>query len=135
MLVPGKNSIGTLTVSGSLTLTAASTYLVQISGTSSDKTVVTGTANLAGKVTVDPLTRIFATTTYTIVTAGTVSGTFATADFLATTSFARNARLSYVGNDVLLIQLAQNQSRFLNSQKSVRVGSKAYVPRTADLAV
>ncbi|MCK1453229.1 autotransporter-associated beta strand repeat-containing protein, partial [Bradyrhizobium sp. 35] len=50
-LAPG-NSIGTLTVSGSLTLTAASTYLVQISGASSDMTVVTGTANLAGKVTV-----------------------------------------------------------------------------------
>src|SRR3979490_2579340 len=36
--------------------------------------------------------------------------------------------------DVNLAQLAQNQSRFLNSQKSVRVGSKAYVPRTADFA-
>jgi hypothetical protein len=100
-LAPG-NSIGTLTVSGSLTLTAASTYLVQISGTSSDKTVVTGTANLAGKVTVDPLARIAATTTYTIVTAGSVSGTFSTADFLAANSFARNARLSYLGNNVLL---------------------------------
>jgi autotransporter-associated beta strand protein len=100
-LAPG-NSIGTLTVSGSLTLTAASTYLVQISGTSSDKTVVTGTANLAGKVTVDPLARVAATTTYTIVSAGAVSGTFSTADFLAANSFARNARLTYVGNDVLL---------------------------------
>ena len=100
-LAPG-NSIGTLTVSGSLTLTAASTYLVQISGASSDKTVVTGTANLAGKVTVDPLARIAATTTYTIISAGTVNGTFSTADFLAANSFARNARLSYAGNNVLL---------------------------------
>ncbi|MEH2475489.1 autotransporter-associated beta strand protein [Nitrobacteraceae bacterium AZCC 2161] len=100
-LSPG-NSIGTLTVSGSLTLTAASTYLVQVSGTSADKTIVTGTANLAGKVTVDPLARISATTTYTILTAGTVSGTFATAGFLTANSFARNARLSYVGNTVLL---------------------------------
>ena len=100
-LAPG-NSIGTLTVSGSLTLTAASTYLVQISGTSSDKTVVTSTANLAGKVTIDPLTRVAATTTYTILSAGGHTGTFAAADFLAANSFARNARLSYVGNDVLL---------------------------------
>ncbi len=100
-LAPG-NSIGTLTVNGSLTLTAASTYLVQISGATSDKTIVTGTANLAGKVTVDPLSRIAATTTYTIVSAGAVSGTFSTADFLAANSFARNARLSYVGKDVLL---------------------------------
>jgi autotransporter-associated beta strand protein len=100
-LAPG-NSIGTLTVSGSLTMTAASTYLVQISGASSDKTVVTGTANLAGKVAVDPLARVSATTTYTILNAGTVSGTFSTADFVAANSFARNARLSYVGNDVFL---------------------------------
>jgi autotransporter-associated beta strand protein len=100
-LAPG-SSIGTLTVNGSLTLTAASTYLVQVSGTGADKTIVTGTANLGGKVTVDPLARIAATTTYTILTAGTVGGPFATADFLTANSFARNARLSYVGNTVLL---------------------------------
>ncbi|WP_420967062.1 autotransporter outer membrane beta-barrel domain-containing protein [Bradyrhizobium sp. B120] len=100
-LSPG-NSIGTLTVSGSLTLTAASTYLVQVSGSSADKTVVTGAAALAGKVVVDPLVRLAATTTYTIVTAGAVSGRFSSVDFLTASSFARNARLSYVGNDVLL---------------------------------
>ncbi|WP_244559830.1 autotransporter outer membrane beta-barrel domain-containing protein [Bradyrhizobium canariense] len=100
-LAPG-NSIGTLTVSGSLTMTAASTYLVQISGASSDMTVVTGIANLAGKVTVDPLARISATTTYTIMIAGTVNGTFDTAGVLAGNSFARNARVSYVGNEVFL---------------------------------
>jgi uncharacterized protein with beta-barrel porin domain len=81
-------------------MTAASTYLVQISGASSDKTIVTGTATLAGKVTVDPLARIAATTTYTILTAGTISGSFDTTTVV--NNFARNARLSYVGNDVLL---------------------------------
>ena len=100
-LAPG-NSIGNLTVSGSLTMTAAATYLVQVSGTSADKTVVTGTVNLAGKVVVDPLTRLSATTTYTILTAGTVNGALSGADFLTASNFARNARLSYVGNDVLL---------------------------------
>ncbi|QQO36770.1 autotransporter domain-containing protein [Bradyrhizobium diazoefficiens] len=100
-LAPG-NSIGTLTVTGSLTLTAASTYLVQVSGSSADKTIVTTTANLAGKVVVAPLTRVAATTTFTILTAGTVNGSFSGADFLAASNFARNARLSYVGNDVLL---------------------------------
>jgi autotransporter-associated beta strand protein len=99
VLAPG-NSIGTLTVSGSLTMTAASTYLVQISAASSDKTIVTGTATLAGKVAVDPLARIAATTTYTILTAGTISGSFDTTTVV--NNFARNARLSYVGNDVLL---------------------------------
>ncbi|WP_456638063.1 autotransporter outer membrane beta-barrel domain-containing protein [Bradyrhizobium sp. USDA 10063] len=99
-LAPG-NSIGTLTAS-SLTLTAASTYLVQVSGTSADKTIVTGTANLAGKMVVDPQTRLSATTTYTVLTAGAVSGTFSGAEFLTAANFARNARLTYVGNDVLL---------------------------------
>ncbi|WPO38844.1 autotransporter outer membrane beta-barrel domain-containing protein [Tardiphaga sp. 42S5] len=99
VLAPG-NSIGTLNVSGSLTMTAASTYLVQISGASSDKTIVTGTATLAGRVAVDPLARLTATTTYTILTAGTISGSFDTTTVL--NSFARNARLSYVGNAVLL---------------------------------
>jgi len=100
-LAPG-NSIGTLNVTGSLTFTAASTYLVQISGATSDKTNVTGTATLSGKVMVDPLTRVATTTTYTILTAGTVAGTFNSAGFLAANSFASNARLSYVGKDVLL---------------------------------
>lgn len=97
-LAPG-NSIGTLTMA-SLTMTAASTYLVQVSGTLSDKTIVTGTAAIAGKVVVDPLARLTSTTTYTIINAGTLSGTFDSVSFA--NNFARNARLSYVGNDVLL---------------------------------
>ena len=36
-------------------MTAAATYLVQVTGTISDRTIVTGTANIAGKVVVDPL--------------------------------------------------------------------------------
>ena len=97
-LAPG-NSIGTLTMS-SLTMTAASTYLVEVSGTSSDRTVVTGSAAIAGKVSVNPLTRLGSTTTYTILNAGTLTGTFDSAS--VTGNFARNARLSYVGNSVLL---------------------------------
>ncbi|WP_276156869.1 autotransporter outer membrane beta-barrel domain-containing protein [Rhodopseudomonas sp. BAL398] len=97
-LAPG-NSIGTLTMS-SLTMTAASTYLVEVSGASSDKAVVTGAATIAGKVGVNPLTRLTSTTTYTIINAGTLTGTFDSAS--VTSNFARNARLSYVGNNVFL---------------------------------
>ncbi|WP_299815512.1 autotransporter domain-containing protein [Tardiphaga sp.] len=97
-LAPG-NSIGTLTMS-SLTMTAASTYLVQVSGTLSDKAVITGTAAIAGNVSVDALARLTSTTTYTIINAGTLTGTFDTVSL--TNNFARNVRLSYVGNDVLL---------------------------------
>ena len=46
-LSPG-NSIGTLTVAGNLVLTAASTYMVEVSPTTSDFTHVTGSATLGG---------------------------------------------------------------------------------------
>jgi autotransporter-associated beta strand protein/YVTN family beta-propeller protein len=49
-LSPG-NSIGTLTVQGNLVLTAAATYLVEVSPAAADRTNVTGTATLAGTVT------------------------------------------------------------------------------------
>ena len=97
-LAPG-NSIGTLTIA-SLTMTAASTYLVQVSGAASDRSIITGTAAIAGKVSVDPLTRLTSTTTYTIINAGTLTGTFDTVSL--TNNFGRNARLSYAGNDVFL---------------------------------
>lgn len=97
-LAPG-NSIGTLTMS-SLAMSAGSTYLVQVKGTSSDRAIVTGTAAVAGKVSVDPLARLPSTTTYTIVKAGTLTGTFGSASVI--NNFARNPRLSYVGNDVFL---------------------------------
>jgi len=46
-LAPG-NSIGTLNVSGNLVFTAASSYMVEVSPTSADRTNVTGTATLGG---------------------------------------------------------------------------------------
>ncbi|MGY3589700.1 uncharacterized protein with beta-barrel porin domain [Bradyrhizobium sp. USDA 4341] len=99
-LSPG-NSPGTITMA-SLTMTSAATYLVQVTNTISDKAIVTGAANIAGKVVVDPLERITRKTTYTIVNAGTLSGTFGSASLLLANNLARNPVLSYVGNDVLL---------------------------------
>lgn len=46
-LAPG-NSIGLLTVNGSLTLTAASSYLVEVSPANADRVNVTGSATLGG---------------------------------------------------------------------------------------
>jgi autotransporter-associated beta strand protein len=100
-LSPG-NSIGLITIQGSLTLSTAATYLVQISGVSADKTVVTGMANLGGKVVVDPLTRITQTTTYTILTSTGLVGTFGSANILMGNNFASNPVVTYVGNNVLL---------------------------------
>lgn len=76
-LSPG-NSIGTLSVAGSLTLTAASTYLVEVSPTASDTVQATGTANPGGAT----VRAVFApgayvSRRYTILSAaGGVNGTF-----------------------------------------------------------
>jgi outer membrane autotransporter protein len=96
-LSPG-NSIGTITVSGSLTFVGAGNYLVEVSGANSDRTVVTGTASLAGKVSVAPLTPVTARTTYTILTAVGLTGTFGSAEMV--NSFGRNPQLSYTANGV-----------------------------------
>ena len=58
-LAPG-NSIGLLTVSGSLSFTAASSYMVEISPANADRVNVTGTATLGGAT----INAIFAAGTY-----------------------------------------------------------------------
>ena len=75
VLAPG-NSIGTLNVANSLTFSAASSYMVEISGTSSDLTLVTGVATLGGAtVVVVPIGTV--AKQYTILTAaGGVADTF-----------------------------------------------------------
>jgi hypothetical protein len=55
---------------------------------------------ITGRVVVDPLARLGATTyTHVLLDAGTLGGTLTASPG---GSYARNARLSYLGNDVLL---------------------------------
>ncbi len=76
-LAPG-NSMGTLTVQGNLVMTAASTYLVEVSPVAADRVNVTGTASLGGatvKASFAPGSYI--TKQYTILNAaGGVNGSF-----------------------------------------------------------
>ena len=76
-LAPG-NSIGGLTVAGNLVMTAASTYMVEVSPAGSDFTHVTGTATLGGAtVQAQFAAGSYVEKRYTILTAdGGVSGTF-----------------------------------------------------------
>jgi len=76
-LAPG-NSIGALTVAGNLVLTAASTYMVEVSPAGSDFTRVTGSATLGGAtVAAQFAPGSYVEKRYTILTAdGGVSGTF-----------------------------------------------------------
>src|SRR5262245_39276137 len=100
-LSPG-NSIGTLTVNGNLAMTAAASYLVEISPTNADRTNVTGTATLAGTVQAAFAAGSFMTRNYTILSAaGGRSGTF---NALPTTTLPAgfSASLSYTATDVIL---------------------------------
>jgi uncharacterized protein with beta-barrel porin domain len=99
VLAPG-NSIGTLNVTNSLTLSAASSYMVEISGTSSDLTRVAGAVSLGGATVVVVPTGTVAKQ-YTILTA--ISGlgdTFNPVVSGAPTNL--NPTLSYDANNVYL---------------------------------
>ena len=79
-LAPG-NSIGTLTVSGDLTLSADDTTEIEFNATSADKIVVNGNTTLAGTISLFPENTTYSDTSLTIVDAsagGTFTGTFAT---------------------------------------------------------
>src|SRR6516164_1631115 len=98
---PG-NSIGTLTVNGNLTMTAAASYLVEISPTNADRTNVAGTATLAGTVQAAFAAGSFMTRNYTILSAaGGRSGTFS-ALTTANLPAGFSASLSYTATDVIL---------------------------------
>ena len=73
-LAPG-SSIGTLTVQGNLVFTTAASYMVEMSGSTADKTVVTGMATLAGTVRLSPAASFSFNTPVTILTAAGFGGT------------------------------------------------------------
>jgi autotransporter-associated beta strand protein/probable HAF family extracellular repeat protein len=101
-LSPG-NSIGLLTVQGSLVLTAASSYMVEVSPSAADRTNVAGTATLGGATVNASFTAgAYVAKQYTIVNAtGGVSGTF---NSLANTNLPTNfvSSLSYDTNNAYL---------------------------------
>ncbi|HMJ42010.1 MAG TPA: autotransporter domain-containing protein [Pseudolabrys sp.] len=97
---PG-NSIGTIAVNGNLTFNSGSTYAVEVSQTTADRTNVTGSAALAGRLLVLPTTRLNATTTYTIMNAASYSGAFDTT-VISSPAFARFRSVTVVGSDLLL---------------------------------
>ena len=139
VLAPG-NSIGTLNVTGSLTFTAASSYMVEISGASSDLTLVAGVATLGGATVVVVPTGTVAKQ-YTILTAtGGVPDTFN--PVVSGVSPNLNPTLSYDANNVYLNfalnyggRLNVNQqnvanllTNFFNTTGGVPVGFAALSP-------
>jgi autotransporter-associated beta strand protein len=100
-LSPG-NSVGTLTIQGGLVLTAAATYIVEVSSSGADRTNVTGTASLGGTVQAVFLPNSSLHNSYTILSAaGGRTGAFGA---LVTNGLpaAFSASLSYTATDALL---------------------------------
>jgi autotransporter-associated beta strand protein len=99
-LSPG-NSIGAIAVAGNLSFAPGSFYAVEVSPTSSDRTVVNGTASVAGTVQSSFRPGSFQKS-YTILSAaGGVSGTFDTLVSTGLPSFV-TASLGYTPNLVTL---------------------------------
>lgn len=106
-LAPG-NSIGTLSVTGSLTFGAGSTYSVEVDAAGqSDRTNVTGTATLAGTVQAVPASGSYAyQSDYTILTAtDPLAGSF---DAVTSTSAFFDPSLIYGTNSVTLRMIRNN---------------------------
>jgi autotransporter-associated beta strand protein len=101
-LAPG-NSIGLLTVQGNLVLTAAATYMVEVSPVNADRTNVTGVATLGGAaVKASFAAGSYVSKQYTIINAtGGVSGTLsAEVDTNLPANF--HTALGYDANNVFL---------------------------------
>ena len=126
VLSPG-NSIGTIAVNGSLVLSAASSYLVEVSPTSADRTNVDGAASLAGTLTLIPTGGVYQIGhQYVLLNAtGGVSGTFATGDITTVFGPAIRARVGYDGNNVILFLDPNAISPFLPAGASRNVRNVA----------
>jgi uncharacterized protein with beta-barrel porin domain len=130
-LAPGSPT-GTLTVSGDLSFTSTSSYVVQVSGTSNGIAVVVGTATLGGATVVVVPTGSLAKH-YTILTAGTLPDRFN--PVVAGLSSNLQASLSYDPNNVLL-DLALNYGGGLNiNQQNVANVLTRYFDSTGSLPV
>jgi outer membrane autotransporter protein len=142
VVAPG-NSIGTLTVSNNLSLPSGSTYEVEVdSAGNSDKLVVGGTLTLARDVTLAVMPETVGetgdtydgSTTYTIVSAGAISGRFdrVTDSFAFLDPFVTYAddaiTLTLVRNDAPFVSVARtpNQVAVASAVEPLGTGSSVY---------
>lgn len=142
-LAPG-NSIGTLNVSGNLTFTAASSYMVEVSPTAADRVNVSGTATLGGAtVNASFASGGYVDRQYTIVNAtGGVVGTFGT---LVNTNLPSGFRssLGYDSNNAylnLVLDYTPGPSPDINSglnrnQTEVANALSGYFARTGSIPI
>lgn len=123
---PG-GSIGTLTIAGNYTQSPTSTLMIDVSPTAASQLRVGGTASLDGTLDLLYGPGTYTPKDYTIVSAGSVSGKFATVSGNAPTGFAQNLVYS---PDTVTLDLAANPAAVLPPGTTVVVlpsGAKAFV--------
>ena len=99
ILTPGIGGVGTLTVSGALTLASGSTTAMDVTAAAADAVVATGAASLNGTLALSVASGSYAAgTDFKLISAASVSGTFAT---ITGNSFSGlNSTLVYSANAV-----------------------------------
>lgn len=103
ILAPGNAGIGTFTVNGNAAFHAGSTTVIELTSAAADRINVTGTANLAGALSLVGIGSGFTFgTQYTIVSAGNLTGTFSGVTSSGTLSPAIRTTLSYTGTAAIL---------------------------------
>lgn len=115
----GVGAVWTTTLTGNFVQTASGKYLVDVTPTTADKTVVTGSATLGGSVQATFATGSYIANTYKIMSASSFSGTFSN---LSTVNLptGMSAKLAYTATDVeLLLSLGLAN----NSNTNTSVGS------------
>lgn len=128
-LSPGINgALGTLNVSGNLTMLAGSNYAVAVTPTAASKAIVSGSANVNGAVTAT-----FAPGNYTVgqkfaivESTGLVNGTFASLTHAgAALPFYLTDNLSYTSNSVYLNLVTKNLTPLLPTGSSSNLTNTA----------
>ncbi|GFZ90061.1 autotransporter-associated beta strand repeat-containing protein [Dyella caseinilytica] len=97
---PG-GSVGTLTIQGNYTQNADGTLQFDVTPTQASMLKVTGSASLAGTLDLIFAPGTYGTDKYTLIQAGSVSGTFATVD--GTVPGSIRSQISYSATDVDLV--------------------------------
>ncbi|WP_430512719.1 hypothetical protein [Pannonibacter phragmitetus] len=115
-LSPGLDgSVGTLTMNGNLNLASGSTYVVQVSGNSSDAINLTGTVTIASGAALQ-FSGTATAQSYTILTASTLTGTFSTVEWGDVSGY--EVAYNETNGTIRLVRASGSQSGFLTPNQS-----------------
>lgn len=105
MVWPG-GSVGVLTINGNYAQSANGTLQIDVTPTQASELLVTGSASLAGSLDLIYAPGTYTATTYTLVQAKTLTGTFATTSNTGSVPTALNPQVNYTSTHADLVLAA-----------------------------